>query len=506
MTTRVASALYLLLALVLTLPAWAPLARPGLPPTRVGPLPVLRLYATERGEPPTMGQTPDRWRSDGPWAYAVARGARLLGATGEVAIKASAWLALLVIVVGCYLWGGRMVTARGGVLAALLALYAPVLLGSVYQVGDLAALWALAGLVAAGWALVRGGWRGLTLAAAGALVAVASLPGMGLAAAAGLAILAVGTRRWRSAGALLIGVLLGLVLTAPWSRPLAVLPLSEAPQLYQLLEPSWHWETQTLVGGEPIAFSLGLPLLGLLVVAIWSYPRPERASNMASNQGHATQTRRTWLLATALGLIFALLSLLASIPRFSFLSSLVFPRHLLLLSAPFLAVAAALAVHHVSDLRHASIWTALLILPLLGAGAALSPTFVAYTIPPSPTATFGENQVMLLNLTAEGELQPGQTMTLHADWVALQPSDFDYNIFVHVDDASGATLAQLDVQPEQGARPMTSWRPGEIISDAYPITIPANAPADLRLRLGLYNWQTLKRLRAGDADAIEWQP
>lgn len=510
MTTRAASALYLLLALVLTLPAWAPLARPGLPPTQAGPLPVLRLYAVERGAAPTIGQTPDRWRSDGPWTYWIARGPRLLGATGETAVKVSAWLALMIIVVGCYLWGGRMATARGSVLAALLALYTPVLLGSIYQTGDLAALWVLAGLVVAGWGVVRSGWRGPLVAAAGASMAAASLPGMGLAAALGLAILSIGMRRWRSAGALFVGVLLGLILTVPWSRPMAMFPASEAPQLYQLVEPSWYWETQTLTGNEPISFSLGLPLLGLLVVAIWSYPRPEKARtpNTQPDQAHAAQTRRTWLLATALGLSFVALSLLASVPRFSLLSSLVIPRHLLLLSIPFLAVAAASAVYHVSELRHAPVWAALVMLPLLSAGAALSPAFVTPAIPPAPTAIFGENQVMLLDLTADGELQPGETITLHAAWVALQPPDFDYNIFVHLDDASGATLTQLDVQPQQGVRPLTSWRPGEVITDTYKIAIPANAPTDLHLRLGLYNWQTLVRLRAGDADAdaVQWQP
>ena len=110
---------------------------------------------------------------------------------------------------------------------------------------------------------------------------------------------------------------------------------------------------------------------------------------------------------------------------------------------------------------------------------------------------------MLLDLRTEGSLQAGETITVHADWLALRPADFDYNVFLHLDDASGVTLAQVDTQPQDGARPMTGWRTGEVVSDVYLLTIPAGAPADLRLRLGLYNWQSLERLPVGGADALE---
>jgi hypothetical protein len=154
-------------------------------------------------------------------------------------------------------------------------------------------------------------------------------------------------------------------------------------------------------------------------------------------------------------------------------------------------------------LQETPLWASLLIIAILGAGPGLSPDFRTYDIPASPAAIFGDNQVMLLNLEPEGALQPGATIVLNADWFVTQPVDFDYNIFIHVVDDAGETVAQLDTQPQAGARPMTSWLPGEIISDRYELAIPPDASTDLTLRLGLYNWQTGERLAGGEGDALE---
>lgn len=498
-------ALTLLLALALAIPAWAPLTRPGLPATAAGPLPALDFYAALRGDAPVFAQPPGRWQSPGPWPFWTAGFFHLLGANGVASLELGLWLALIVLAVGLYLWGGRMATHRGGALAALLVLFTPALLGGIYQGGEWAAVWVLAGAGLAGWGVLRGRGPGLGLAAGGGLIATASLPGLGLLAGLGLAALAlVGRRRWASAAALAAGGGAGLLLSAPWLRPAAPPPTVIAPQLYQLLEPGWLWGTATLAEVEAPVFSLGLALVGLLLAAVWSFPRPDPfppAEMTLAHRTHAARMRRTWLLTLTAGLVFALLSLFPGLPL---LASLASPLHLLLLSLPFLAVAAASTVYHLSELSELTLlWAALLILPLVGAGPSLSPAGIDRPIPERPAAIFGQDQVMLLNLRSEGRLQPGETVIVHADWLALKPVDFDYNIFLHLDDAAGATLAQVDVQPQNGARPMTGWRPGEIISDSYSLAIPPDAPAGLRLRLGLYNWQTLARLPVGGDDGVE---
>ncbi len=77
-------------------------------------------------------------------------------------------------------------------------------------------------------------------------------------------------------------------------------------------------------------------------------------------------------------------------------------------------------------------------------------------------------------------------ITLH--WQAAAQPDRDYSVFVHLVDADGNIISQSDGVPLGGARPTTGWRPGEFISDAYNLTIPADLPpGSYDLFVGLYD-------------------
>lgn len=457
---------------------------------------MLKLYAVERGEGPALGQPLDRWRGEGPWPYAVAQAWRLLGVvSGATAIKGSMGLALAVLALALLGWAGFLAGARAGVLAALLAILAPPLLGALYFTGDMAALWVAAALALAAWGLaipVRWGWLA---AAAGSLIALASLPGLGLWAAVTLLVMALGRRRWTGVLAVLVGAFLGLLLTTPWSRPL--LPAGEGlgVQVYQLVEPGWAWVTDAMglaSTGPALSFSLGLPLLGLLIVSMWAL------------SGRRLSPVSPWLWPLALGLLLLVASLDIVAHHVALIATTVAaPWQLLLLALPLLAVTAASALRFLPELRQAPLWAALLILPLLAAVPYLSPARVVYDVPSTAVATFGEQQVMLLRLEREGTPAPGADVTVHAEWMALQPLAFDYSLFLHAEDAAGATHSQIDVQPLGGERPMTTWKPGEIIADTYHLAIPSDAPAGLHLTLGLYNWQTQERLRTAGGNALE---
>jgi hypothetical protein len=89
-------------------------------------------------------------------------------------------------------------------------------------------------------------------------------------------------------------------------------------------------------------------------------------------------------------------------------------------------------------------------------------------------------------------------------WQALQPIDFDYNIFVHALDAAGNRVAQWDGQPLRGSEPypMTTWPVGEVVSNSYRLDLdPAAAPVE-RIDVGLYNWQTGERLPVNGDDKV----
>ncbi|CAG0936605.1 hypothetical protein TFLX_05486 [Thermoflexales bacterium] len=73
-------------------------------------------------------------------------------------------------------------------------------------------------------------------------------------------------------------------------------------------------------------------------------------------------------------------------------------------------------------------------------------------------------------------------------WRAEQDMPEAYKVFVHLLDANGVPRAQVDVLPQNGARPTWSWLPGEIIADEIVMKVPADLPAGpYRLTTGLYN-------------------
>jgi hypothetical protein len=81
---------------------------------------------------------------------------------------------------------------------------------------------------------------------------------------------------------------------------------------------------------------------------------------------------------------------------------------------------------------------------------------------------------------------------------------FDYNVFFQAlaEDAQGGLqpVAQLDVQPQEGLRPATTWQAGEILTDTYRLDLAAVAPAidvggpALTYHFGYYDWRDGARL------------
>lgn len=113
--------------------------------------------------------------------------------------------------------------------------------------------------------------------------------------------------------------------------------------------------------------------------------------------------------------------------------------------------------------------------------------------PKNPTKyTFG-NQIAL-----EGyDLVSDRSVSLTLYWSRLAPVPADYTVFVHLLDAGGRILAQVDQQPVGGANPTSLWGEGEQVTDRYSLIAPAEAA---RLELGLYRADTGSRLEIEDAE------
>jgi hypothetical protein len=68
-------------------------------------------------------------------------------------------------------------------------------------------------------------------------------------------------------------------------------------------------------------------------------------------------------------------------------------------------------------------------------------------------------------------------------------------VFIHLLDANGKILAQIDAQPYGGAYPTSLWDIDEIIRDYRTLTLPSDlASGEYKIELGLYEYSNLARL------------
>ena len=80
-------------------------------------------------------------------------------------------------------------------------------------------------------------------------------------------------------------------------------------------------------------------------------------------------------------------------------------------------------------------------------------------------------------------------------WQPLVPLSTDYTRFVHLRNESGATVAQGDGRPLDGAYPTSRWQPDELVIDPITLPLPDDLPpGQYSLFTGLYQLDTLARL------------
>jgi hypothetical protein len=83
---------------------------------------------------------------------------------------------------------------------------------------------------------------------------------------------------------------------------------------------------------------------------------------------------------------------------------------------------------------------------------------------------------------------PGQIVVTPA-WDVRAAPEADYQVFLHLLDAHGQRVGQIDVAPGGADFPPTSaWQPGRQIAVPLPLALPADLPSgDYRLVMGLYD-------------------
>jgi hypothetical protein len=123
-------------------------------------------------------------------------------------------------------------------------------------------------------------------------------------------------------------------------------------------------------------------------------------------------------------------------------------------------------------------------------------------------ARFGDYLTLVaVDLPEQTVWQPGESIPLVLYWRAERPIPERYKVFVHVIgeafDVSDMTniWGQQDQEPEGGARPTTSWRPGEVLSDDYLVPLQTDVPPGrYTIHIGLYLPLDGQRLPVSGAD------
>jgi len=130
--------------------------------------------------------------------------------------------------------------------------------------------------------------------------------------------------------------------------------------------------------------------------------------------------------------------------------------------------------------------------------------------PPMPTVPcdvrFGDHIRLLGYDLPKRELSRTQSLAVTLYWQSTAPVDTSYTSFTHLVGPDAQMWGQHDSIPLGGARPTTTWLPGEVIVDRFDVPLRLGAPAgDFSLAVGLYDLQTMKRLPAVDAQG-RWLP
>ncbi len=128
-----------------------------------------------------------------------------------------------------------------------------------------------------------------------------------------------------------------------------------------------------------------------------------------------------------------------------------------------------------------------------------------FEIPPmihAVGADFGEQVTLLgydLDLSPNEE---GGTARLILYWQAQKEMETAYKVFVHLLDADGTIIAQVDREPQAGVTPTTGWLADEVVTDEIEMPVTEIMAATQSIAVGLYDPLTGERLSTLDAAGV----
>ncbi len=133
---------------------------------------------------------------------------------------------------------------------------------------------------------------------------------------------------------------------------------------------------------------------------------------------------------------------------------------------------------------------------------AIPDTYAAQPAQPID-AQYGD-AIVLSAFSAPPTAQAGKSVPLRLQWMRTAAAPPNLSRFVHVIDAAGNKVAQVDGQVTDafGPLPVATWPENTAVNDLMTLDLPVTLPpGEYTVIAGLYDWQSGERLPAGGAAA-----
>ncbi|MBI4319016.1 MAG: DUF2723 domain-containing protein [Chloroflexi bacterium] len=104
---------------------------------------------------------------------------------------------------------------------------------------------------------------------------------------------------------------------------------------------------------------------------------------------------------------------------------------------------------------------------------------------------FGDKALLLAYDVDKTVVSRSDTVNVRLYWRALARMDRSYTVFVHIIDDKSRVWGQRDSIPVRGTYPTNRWQEGEVIVDAYEVSLPPTiAPGRYGMEVGMYEMPT----------------
>lgn len=499
---------YPLLVVLLAVFAIAPLEYPGTFQSHTGLTATYNLIhlaqnPSQLGWAPTFGSFFDVFRTDGILPYAIAYFFHLIGFSFLDSIKLVYALAWIQSGLGMYALARKFSSAEGSLIAALVYIYLPYHIATVYVRGAFAeavawALYPISLFALSQFANPKSKFKIQNSIFAILVFALLFLTQPGIAILfTVVAILAtlMFTRSTSSLAHSLIrsfgGLFLGALLTLPaiFRNGLYIsLDAFNAYFVYPFQLFASLWGNGISTGSFPpqglavdqFPFQIGVVPIGLAMVALALGWRQAIQAN--------TTAQRLVVVAIATTIILSILTFEITKPLWNILGLFVaYPWQLLAFVGFFLALAAGAVIEFDERFKQPGMLILFIALPIVASYGYLAPASIQVNPTRPAIALFNNNEIAMLDYRIVGPLRHGATLRIEVTWQALRPVDYDYTIFVHAVNEDGKTYGETDIKPKEGALPTLKWTTGQVITDTYTIQIDVDGPREgYHLEFGMY--------------------